>query len=316
MVKKFSLIIPVYNVEEYISSCLDSIYAQTYKDYEIIIIDDLSTDGSLTKINAYNNIHTNIKIISNEIHLGPGLSRNKGIEYSSGDFVLFVDADDLLEKDLLLSISKYDSEVIIFDFIRFDNFGKVDENINRNIILDLENTDNVDLLSRAKLFSNFQVCWNKAYKRDFLNNSNIRFPSGVYEDILFTYMVLCTSERIKILSYQGYKYRKNNNSLLHSKSLNHEDITLQYDKVYQWLSTNKDNGSFLTFKSSLDEVFINHIFNLLIKQRHRLFFSSIIRIAKNTITLIDKYSISSDKSVLLKAKFIIIYILSCMRFED
>ena len=97
---KFSIIIPVYNVEKYIKKCLDSVFSQSYKDYEVIVINDGSTDKSMDIAKEHN-----VKII-NQKNKGQSAARNNGIKHATGDYLIFLDSDDYWEKDLLKELNK------------------------------------------------------------------------------------------------------------------------------------------------------------------------------------------------------------------
>ena len=98
---KISVIIPVYNVEKYIEDCLNSILVQTLKDFEIICIDDCSTDNSLQIIETYTHKDKRIKILKNKKNEGPSYTRNIGIEMAQGEYIYFLDSDDMIEKNAL-----------------------------------------------------------------------------------------------------------------------------------------------------------------------------------------------------------------------
>ena len=93
---KFSIIIPAYNCENYISKCLESIFNQTYKNVEVIVVDDCSTDNTFEILKNYENI----KLLSTTINSRQGAARNKGLEVMTGKFVSFVDSDDWIERDM------------------------------------------------------------------------------------------------------------------------------------------------------------------------------------------------------------------------
>lgn len=112
---KISVIIPVYNTQKYIKRCIDSVINQTYKDIEIIIINDGSTDKSLIEIQRYSSLK-NVKIIDLKNNIGLGASRNIGIKQSSGDYITFVDSDDWLDSnfisDNLIYLSDSENDII------------------------------------------------------------------------------------------------------------------------------------------------------------------------------------------------------------
>ena len=98
---KFSIIVPVYNVEQYLAECLDSLLSQTYEDYEIICINDASTDKSYDILLEYSDNNKCIKVLNNDSNQGQSYSRNRGIKEAVGEYVLFVDSDDMLCPDAL-----------------------------------------------------------------------------------------------------------------------------------------------------------------------------------------------------------------------
>lgn len=112
----FSIIIPVYNCEKYIKETLDSIFEQDFNDYEVICIDDCSTDGSYDLLLAAQKKYENLKVIKNNVNMHQGAARNRGIEASKGKYLWFVDSDDLLEKNVLKNLSIYLLSIQIFCF--------------------------------------------------------------------------------------------------------------------------------------------------------------------------------------------------------
>jgi glycosyltransferase involved in cell wall biosynthesis len=119
---KVSVIVPVYNVYEYIEKCLDSLVNQTYKNIEIILINDGSTDNSLDIIKKYQKKHENIIVINQENH-GQGYARNKGIEKSNGEFIMFVDSDDYVDTDIVKKLvgSIKDNDAVVCNIYKVIN---------------------------------------------------------------------------------------------------------------------------------------------------------------------------------------------------
>ena len=130
-----TVIIPCYNVERYLDKCLESVLNQTYKNLEIILIDDCSTDNTWKLINKYKKNYNNIIGIKNEKNSGAGYSRNKAIKLSSYDHISFIDSDDYIEKNfyesMMKQMKKEKSDVVVCDiFVRYENVSGVD---NRNV---------------------------------------------------------------------------------------------------------------------------------------------------------------------------------------
>ena len=140
---KVSLIIPCYNGYQYSKKCIDSILNQTYENLEIIIVDDCSTDDSYLRfLKLSNEINIDMKVIKNDKNMGPGFSRQQGINISTGDYICFCDIDDWLEKtfieNMLTEIVNSDSDCVFCDYKYIFTDGstretKWYENITRNL---------------------------------------------------------------------------------------------------------------------------------------------------------------------------------------
>lgn len=215
-----SIIIPVYNSGKYLRKCLDSIKNQTKKEFEVIIIDDGSTDNSYNIINEYLN-DERFKVIKQENH-GIGYSRNVGIEKSTGKYLVFIDSDDYVELNFLelmfKKAEKDNLDIVVCDYI--------EENIENNkqkkvIIPDFDNTS-VDNNPEILLGIN-KSPWNKIIKKSAINN--IRFPENLkYEDTQFICEILKNTKIGKINKCL-------NHYVIHSKS----ETTTMNEKVFDIL---------------------------------------------------------------------------------
>lgn len=183
-----SIIVPYYNVEEYIRQCLDSILIQTYTNIEIILIDDGSTDGSGHIVNKYARRDSRIKVFY-QANKGLSAARNLGLDNATGDYILFVDSDDFVEKDFvkiaLMEIISHNVEIATFGYnLIMPHDG----------IIIKKNTCMSKALSKEEAIKELLVLkdvvynyvWNKIYHRDIFKD--IRFPIGrTYEDISVMY---------------------------------------------------------------------------------------------------------------------------------
>ena len=111
-----SVIIPVYNGERYLGRCLDSVLGSACRDFEVIVVDDGSTDGSRQLALAYTKRDERVKVIFQAENQGVSAARNRGIEASSGEWIVFVDADDQISPDFLGLIAEEDADLLLFDF--------------------------------------------------------------------------------------------------------------------------------------------------------------------------------------------------------
>lgn len=212
---KFSIIIPVYNVEKYIIKCLKSIYEQSYKNYEVIIVNDGSPDNCEDLIKNYIKNKKNFKYFKKE---NGGLSdaRNYGVKYATGDYIIFVDSDDYVENKLLEKINKEISNVN-YDLIRF-NLNIVDEH--GNIIekpknLEFKVTDKYNIIKSITNNAYVEPAWLYAYKTNFWKSHEYKYPKGkIHEDFGLTPQILSECQKIGYVNYRGYNYVIRNNSIM------------------------------------------------------------------------------------------------------
>ena len=209
----FSIIVPVYNVEKYINQCIESLLSQTFPSYEIILIDDGSTDQSGELCNQY--AHDNPEFIQVIHQKNGGLShaRNVGMENAKGEYILFLDSDDyFLDSNVLTRIRNVISfqDMIAFEWKEIVN-GKISKN--SKIHFQLENTGrNFDWkIFLTKLLTLHPgmpwYSWMYAYKREFLQKNHLIFQKGrSYEDSLMTPSALLKAETISVLNYPVYGY--------------------------------------------------------------------------------------------------------------
>lgn len=229
---KFSIIIPVYNVEKYIEKCLDSILNQTYENYEVIIVNDGTLDNSQKLIDKY--VKKDNRFLSYKKENG-GLSdaRNYGVKRATGDYIIFIDSDDYIEKDLLKNLN----DKIIKNYpqlVRY-NLTLVDENY--NVIL---SNDKVKSFGNKKknIVRNKYVepAWLYAYRTDFYKKNNFEFPKGkIHEDFYLTLFILDKAKTVEILNYNGYNYVQRDNSIMTNKN---------YDKIVKRVNDFLEHNQF------------------------------------------------------------------------
>lgn len=211
---KLSLVIPVYNAEKYISNCLDSVINQSYQDIEIILINDGSKDQSLFICEKFAVKDIRIKII-NQSNGGPAKARNEGIKIAEGEYIGFVDADDIIKPDFYETLmglaASTKSDVIMSDIIRTDGTSK---NIIKSAVPKdrvLEKDGIIEHVIRQFFdgdTSNIPVLWNKIYKRTFLETHNVRMDETRVraEDYWFNLNVLYHANSFFATDYAGYVY--------------------------------------------------------------------------------------------------------------
>lgn len=224
----FSIIIPVYNVEKYLRECLESVLCQTYRDWEAICINDGSTDGSATILEEYAAKDSRFKVIS-QPNGGLSAARNSGLEAASGDYVLFLDSDDYLEKDALRIIADNlsDEDLLCFSGRRF--FEESGEYEKADILPQETFETGWEYYSKHALDKrNFAfVCVVlRCYRRAYLLENRLRFKPGIYhEDNMFTPLACYYAKKVKVIPDALYDYRVRESSIMTTRSLKHkEDI--------------------------------------------------------------------------------------------
>lgn len=214
-----SVIIPVYNAEDYLHVCLNSVLNQTYQDFEIICIDDVSTDSSLDILEYFSQKDSRIKIIKQEFNQGLGHSRNCGLNVAKGKYVFFLDGDDWIDFNTFeILIKKADENKLDLLFFNKINFYdethdfSIGEDLNDNLITNFENKifNHFDL-DKKDLFNLSNNIWDKLYLKSFLDDNNICFcdENWTYENIPFFYNVVTSAGRISLITGRFYNRRKN-----------------------------------------------------------------------------------------------------------
>lgn len=216
---KVSIILAVYNVEKYIEQTLESVVNQTFKDIEIIVVDNKSTDRTLVMVNKFAKKDSRFSVYKNSSNLKQGLARNFGVEMAQGEYVFFLDGDDYLEltaiEKLYNRITETNADITICTWNQFDDVtGKIDRNhVYAKLKQIPQKLDDKTFNWRdikESVFWQTSVPWDKMYKREFLVNKNVKFPGGIFfEDNVFVYDALFKAEKISILREDLVYYRYN-----------------------------------------------------------------------------------------------------------
>lgn len=216
-----SIIVPVYQVEKYIRQCVDSILAQTFTDFELILVDDGSKDQSGQICDEYAEMDERVKVIHKE---NGGLSdaRNKGMDQAVGNYFMFVDSDDYIDSTMLeclyMKITKENADIAVCNFLYF-----FENDIEKNFSTKIRS----EILSSAEIFYNrknernygiWTVAWNKLYKRNTLGS--IRFRFGKYhEDEFWANDIYQIDMKIVTVPECLYYYRQRDNSIMSNRNI-------------------------------------------------------------------------------------------------
>lgn len=305
-----SVVVPIYNVEKYIDNCLRSIIRQSYKNIEIILVDDGSTDQSGIICEKYAKLDNRIKVIHKK-NEGLGLARNSGLELVSGQYVAFIDSDDFIAEDmidkLVDSILKNNVDTVYCGYYEYYNHNLVlskpcyysnnifeGEEITSKILLEMIGTSpkekNDSLVSMS--------VWHALYSTEIIKQNLIKFPSEreyISEDIVFDILYLKCAKRIMFIEDCLYFYRCNNiNSLTHKYK---KDEFLMHKKVV-------DKLNFELSKIMKKEQYINRTDRYLLG-RLRTCIKKIINYGKKD----EKFKIKSEIMKLVSLP----YVVECMK---
>ena len=219
---KFSIIIPVYNVEKYIKKCLDSVFNQTFKDYEVIVINDGTQDKSMELIKDYD------VIVVNQKNQGQSAARNNGIKKASGEYLIFLDSDDYWRKDLLKEINKSlknNPDVVRFQMQEIYE-GK--DGILEHNEKGFNGLNGVDAFTEICKYHIVDAACPYAIKRDYWNKNKFAFKQGmVHEDYGLIPLIIIKADVVNSIEYIGYNYVQRPMSTMNNKD---------YDKVKKKVS--------------------------------------------------------------------------------
>lgn len=255
--KKVSVIVPVYNVYDYLGKCLDSLVNQTLKELEIVIVNDGTPDNSDELIKKYSKKYKNIKYFIKE---NGGLSdaRNFGIEKATGEYIAFLDGDDYVE---------YDMYEKMYDKAKENDFDMVVCDLNyvypQKIVRAYSNIsyDTNDI--KKTMLNIYPAAWNKIFKKDLFKN-NIRFKKGVwFEDVEFIYRMLPYIKNIGVIDEPFCQYVQRSGSITNTINRKLYDYIDNFNGIIDFY---KDNNLFLEYRNELEYCYVRYIYATFVKQ--------------------------------------------------
>jgi glycosyltransferase involved in cell wall biosynthesis len=239
---KISIIVPIFNAEKFIDVSINSLINQTYSNLELILINDGSTDGTLNLLMYYKNLYDNIIVINKE-NEGPGIARNVGLDISSGDFVMFLDADDHLIDSCCENVIKY-IENSDADFICFGaKFFSSEKNTISGFSYTYKEIRAFDILINYLAIGEIKsVVWNKIYRKSIIDKHKIRFPvNRINEDAMFVMTISLYSKFIKLVPGLFYIHTSCNSlSFTNNISIEHYLSSIEVLKAEKILLCNED----------------------------------------------------------------------------
>ena len=252
---KFSIIVPVYNLDKYINKCLESIFNQSFKDFEVIVVNDGSTDDSLDIINEYD------AIVIDQKNQGVSEARNNAIKKAKGEYLVFVDGDDTIGEDLLKKINESlndKPDVVRYQVREIFNDKTIDyneESFNTcNGVEAFEKICNYHFVDAVALY---------CIKRSYYEKENFSFEKNMlHEDFRLIPLVIIKASKVKSISYIGYNYYQRTGSTMHSENYEKEKKRVEYylnHYVYLIKEINKTNLESRVFKSYISNCLIDKI---------------------------------------------------------
>ena len=257
---KFSIVIPVYNVEKYIKRCLDSVFNQTYKDFEVIVVNDGTKDNSMEIVKDYD-----VRIITQK-NQGLSVARNTGVKKAKGEYIIFLDSDDYIEKDLLKNVNKnLDNNP---DLVRFQIQEVFEDSDNVNIYNEegFAGYNGVEAFEKICSYHYVENAWAYAIRKEYYNKNKFQFaPGTIHEDFGLIPLIIIKADIVNSISYVGYNYVQRSGSIMSQKDYEKtkkkvNDFYNHY--LYLTKEIDKTNIDSKTFKSFISNSLILKICEL------------------------------------------------------
>lgn len=293
----YSIIMPVYNVARYLDESINSVIAQTYNDWELILINDASPDNSLAICRRYEESDSRIIVVDKKVNEGLGMARNTGMEFASGEWILFMDSDDRIEPHTLEKLKCYlksdTPDILVFGFTQ--EFEDKDRNIlSKNILIPPpEKSENSYETAALSMFLDynrvFSYAWNKLYRCSLLREHKILFErTKMIEDSLFNFQAFNKARHVVCISEAYYRYRKPPHETLASQYID-DFYLLCLRRFHEELSLLARNNA-LTKRNleMLSAVHIKHIFSALVRIISNQNFSTHTKLEKQKEIFNDK----------------------------
>lgn len=242
-----SIIIPVFNTEKYLKRCLDSIVNQSFKDMEIILVDDCSAGNCYEIFEEYQKNNKNIKYIKNEVNLGSAWSRLNGLSYAKGEYIHFVDSDDWVFEDCYLKIHKYLGNK--YDCIHFEGIYAYDDKTMQKINFQIP--ENMELIGKRKAFEDMFVndsrrrtLWSRVFRKKYLLKAAQYMPKSylsVADDWILNLFALFFVKKYRSVSDIFYYYFQDNPNAMTAVVENKKDVKFSVDKLDNTLRQTYDS---------------------------------------------------------------------------
>ena len=255
---RFSIIVPVYNVADYLQGCIDSILANDCSDCELILVDDGSTDGRCPDICDENAArHPELIRVIHQANQGLGGARNTGLEAARGEYVFFVDSDDTIAPESLQvlreAVERTHAEICSFNLRTHDGQGS-----GETVEISRQYDAPFTLAEHPEFLLSLPAAWARIWKRELFLRTGIRYPSRVwYEDIRTSTKLFAVADSIVTLPQTLYYYLARPGSIMRSSNVGrNREILEAFDDVLAWF---RAQGLFETYRQELCRLAVDHI---------------------------------------------------------
>ena len=271
---KATVVVPVYNVEKYLEKCVDSILAQTEPDFELLLVDDGSTDGSGRLCDKLAEKDGRVRVIHQK-NQGLGGARNTGIQQAQGDWLLLVDSDDWIEPQTLEKTMeaglREEADLVMFAYRSVDEGGHT----LRTFLENVPKERGMALDAQPDMLLTSPSAWCRLYRRELLERTGILFPPRVwYEDMRTTPKLLAEARQVVYLDYVGYNYLSRTGSITKNQNAaRNREIVEAFDDLLPWFQR---QGLFEMYRQELCYLVVYHAYLtasvrvLLIDKKHPL----------------------------------------------
>ncbi|MDD5596473.1 MAG: glycosyltransferase [Victivallaceae bacterium] len=262
MTPLISIIVPIYNCEKYIRQCIASVVSQSFADWELILVDDGSTDDSRSICEEYAEKNPQIKIFT-QSNQGPGAARNTGLIKACGEYLIFLDSDDYLNTNCLSGIKdtiygKPGSDIILGRVLLVSETGSYIRDYNESYDIDrIEDENSIDVMNYlfSRRNSSFWSVWNHVFEMSFLKETGVLFKDDIYaEDLDWTLQIFFKAESFTVLNTPFICHRERKGESLSFSIKMELDL---YSVVFKWIDKLKDMEMEIIYYMTITDAIIN-----------------------------------------------------------
>lgn len=242
---KLTILVPVYNVEEFLPLCLESIENQSFKDFECFLINDGSTDGSLEILKKFAKNNKKFHIIDKK-NSGYGASLNEGMKQAKGEYIGIVEPDDFLHRDFYKALFKYDDDIIKTSLMYFEGktWKTTPERLFHEVRKDFPvNGTRIKPKENKRIFLVNPTVWSAVYKREILEKNKIKFletPGASYQDAGFQFKTFASAKSIYCIEKPLYYYRIDNENSSVKSDKKVDSVKKEFDEIDKFLKDKKE----------------------------------------------------------------------------